>query len=148
MSAADSLCDCNSVILPLGRRCNFHWFPCISKQALFYSVAACVSICPAFHVIGGYYSESISRPCWWLGKASSWDRACSGRAVPWTGTPSSCSHRYLLQVSGKQTSQRDVSLLHCVQCEQVVPRKALLFSQPLLVPPLITPPHPKVLGWW
>lgn len=76
VSAADSLCDCRSVILPLGCRCNFHSFPCISKQASFCSVVACVSICPALHAISGFYLESITRPCLWLGKASLWDGAC------------------------------------------------------------------------
>lgn len=55
-SAANSLCDCGSVILPLGCHCNFHTFPCISKQALFCSVVACVAICPALIVIGGFHS--------------------------------------------------------------------------------------------
>lgn len=56
VSAANFLCDCGSVILPLGCRCNFHAFPCISKQALFCSVIACVAICAALGVISSFHS--------------------------------------------------------------------------------------------
>lgn len=73
VSAADSLCDCRSVILPLGCHCNFHSFLCISKQASFCSVVACVSFCPALRITSGFYAESITRPCLHLGKASPWD---------------------------------------------------------------------------
>lgn len=69
VSAADSLCDCRSVILPLGCHCNFHSFPCISKQASFCSAVACVvSICPALLTISGFYLESITRPRFAAGK--------------------------------------------------------------------------------
>lgn len=102
-SAANSLCDCGSVILPLGCHCNFHTFPCIFKQALFCSVVACVAICPALGVISGEHQtllvagKSIPMEQGLLGAKGS-----SGSAVLWAGAPSSAATG-----TGEMKSQRE-----------------------------------------
>lgn len=105
VSAADSLCDGRSVILPLGCRCDFHSFPCVSKQASFRLVAARVSICPPRYVLSMVSTgrASADLACGWerhphgMGRAGCWGElgeSGDGGSIP-------CSHRYLPWVSGK-----------------------------------------------
>lgn len=89
VSAADSLCDFRSVILPLGCRCNFHSFPCISKQASFCSVVALCRYLPCV----------MCYQCFLLGEhRSTWERHPRGMGVlgAW-GVLSPKQGLYLLQ---------------------------------------------------
>lgn len=97
VSAANFLCDCRSVIFPLGCHCNFHAFPCISKQALFCSVIACVAIFSALGVISSFHSGEHHQTLLVAGKGipMEWGmlgaKGSSGSAIPWAEAPSSAA---------------------------------------------------------
>lgn len=131
-SAANSPCDCGSVILPLGCHCNFHAFLCISKQTLFCSVIACVAVCPAWGVISGFHSGEHHQtlhvagkgvPMEWgmLGAKGSW-----GHAVPWAGASSSAATGI-----GEMKSQKEVSLLQLwMDANRLSPKSNSLLPNP------------------
>lgn len=87
-------------------------FPCISKQALFCSVIACVALCSALGVISSFHSGEHHQTLLLAGKGipMEWGmlgaKGSSGSAIPWAGDPSSAATGI-----GEMKSQKEVSLL-------------------------------------